>query len=315
MRDRLIPLPDDDVDEDEYAYFDQQLIARHPIIQAVHAAVAEETLEKSGPRKKRPQVNGDNTVLFHRLKSVFGKTSLWTHAKPAEKSKDRRLAIRLLSQNLEGGNAMDKLNAKNKLDILCLCYDGETQAWGIVNYINVHKTHHHAQAQLHDDHGFKDFEDRENVTMPTNGIKTVEYDAAVLSINADTSGACNNFEKAQLRILEFKSLIDERKRNQRNVSSVEGREHVSGDRGRGRGGPGRGQGRGDSLAPRHTDTTNRSKHVTIAGGQALRVSKLPNGDWDTVQISRGAHDHLAKKQVHISKTWYPYSAYGKTEPL
>ena len=60
MRDRLIPLP-----EDEYADFDQQLTARHPIIQAVHAAVAEETLENSGPRKKRPQVNGDNTVLFH----------------------------------------------------------------------------------------------------------------------------------------------------------------------------------------------------------------------------------------------------------
>ena len=46
MRDRLIPLPEDDDDEDEYADFDQHSIARHPIIQAVHAAVAEETLEK-----------------------------------------------------------------------------------------------------------------------------------------------------------------------------------------------------------------------------------------------------------------------------
>ena len=62
IRDRLILLPEDDDDEDEYADFDQLLIARHPIIQAVHAAVAEETLEKSGPIKTRPQVNGDNTV-------------------------------------------------------------------------------------------------------------------------------------------------------------------------------------------------------------------------------------------------------------
>ena len=76
--------------------------------------------------------------------------------------------------------------------------------------------------------------------MLTNGIKTGEYDAAVLSINADSSGARNNFEKAQLRILEFKSLINERKRNQRNVSSVEGRGRRSGGRGRGRSGPGRG---------------------------------------------------------------------------
>ena len=68
--------------------------------------------------------------------------------------------------------------------------------------------------------------------MLTNGIKTGQYDAAVLSINADTAGARINFEKAQIRLLEFKSLIDECKRNQRNVSSVEGR---------GRGGGGRGQ--------------------------------------------------------------------------
>ena len=67
MRDRFILLPEDDDYEDDYADFDQQLIARCPIIQAEHANVTEETIEKSGPRKKRPQVNGDNTVLFHLL--------------------------------------------------------------------------------------------------------------------------------------------------------------------------------------------------------------------------------------------------------
>ena len=146
--------------------------------------------------------------------------------------------------------------------------------------------------------------------MLTNGIKTGEYDTAVLSINADTAGALNNFEKAQLRLLDFKSLINKRKRN-----SVEGRGSGSGGCGRGHGGTGRGKGRGDSLAPRCANTTNRSKHVTTADGQALSIAKLPNGDWDTVQISRGTHDHMAKKQVHINKTWYPSSAYGEMEPL
>ena len=151
--------------------------------------------------------------------------------------------------------------------------------------------------------------------MLTNGIRTGEYDAAVLSINADTTGACINSEKAQRRFLEFKSLINEHKRNQRNVSSVEGRGRGGGGRGRGRSGPGRGRGRGNSLASRRADTTNSSKHVTTAGGQALSVAKLPNGDWDTVQILRGTHDHLAKKQVHINKTWYPSPVYGEMEPL
>ena len=102
IRNRLILLPedDDDHDEDGYADFDQQLIARHPIIQAVHAAVAEETLENSGPRKKLPQVNGDNTVLFQLSKSVYRKASWWTHARSAEKNKDGGLSIRLFSQNM-----------------------------------------------------------------------------------------------------------------------------------------------------------------------------------------------------------------------
>ena len=55
---------------------------------------------------------------------------------------------------------MDELNTKNKSGIILLCYDGETRTWGIVKYINAHKTHHHIQAQLHDDHGFNDFEDQ-----------------------------------------------------------------------------------------------------------------------------------------------------------
>ena len=136
---------------------------------------------------------------------------------------------------------MDELNVKNKSGILLLCYDGETQLWGIVKYINAHKTHHHVQAQIHDDHSFNDFEDREKVIMLTNGIKIGEFNAAFLLINADTTGARINFEKAQIRLLEFKSLINERKRNQRNVSSVEGHCRGGGGRGRVRGGPGRGQ--------------------------------------------------------------------------
>ena len=119
----------------------------------------------------------------------FGKTSWWTHARLAERNKDSRLAIRLLSQNLEGCNAMDELNAKNKSGIVLLCYDGYIRAWGIVKYINAHKMHHHVKANIHDEHGFNDFEDREKVKMLTNVIKTGEYDADFLLINIDTAGA------------------------------------------------------------------------------------------------------------------------------
>ena len=89
-----------------------------------------------------------------------------------ENNKDGRLAILILSQNLECDNLMDELNSQNKAAILRLRYKGETRSWGIVKYVNAHKQQHHAQAQLHNDHSFNDFEDREKVTMLINEIKT-----------------------------------------------------------------------------------------------------------------------------------------------
>ena len=106
-------------------------------------------------------------------------------------------------------------------------------------------------------------------------------------------------------------MIDKKKRNHSNVSSVEGCGRGGGGRGRIRGGPGRGRGRGDGLAPCRAVTTNLSKHITTFGGRALSVNKLPNGDWDTAHISQGTHDHLDMKQVNIKKTWYPSPVYGE----
>ena len=53
--DRLILFPEDEDNEDEYADFDQQLIARHPIIQDSHAMSRRKllkrvVLERSTPR-------------------------------------------------------------------------------------------------------------------------------------------------------------------------------------------------------------------------------------------------------------------------
>ena len=47
----------------------------------------------------------------------------------------------------------------------------------------------------------------------------------------------------------------------------------------------------------------------------MNVAKMSNGNWDTVAISRGEHDALAKRQTHISDCWYPNNRYLELEPL
>ena len=66
---------------------------------------------------------------------------------------------------------------------------------------------------------------------------------------------------------------------------------------------------------RRPGTSPRTKHVNTVGGQVLNVAKMPNGNWDTVSISRKDHGHLAKKQVHINQHWYPGPQYMELEPI
>ena len=125
--------------------------------------------------------------------------------------------------------------------------------------------------------------------MLTNGIKTGEYDAAVLSINANTAGARNNLEKAQLRLLEYKSLIDEHKRNKRNVFSVEGRGQGSGGRGRSRGGPGRGEA-GVMAYPQAVLTPPIAPNMSTQ--LAVRPRTPPSFPMETGILSRSHGEHM-----------------------
>jgi hypothetical protein len=341
LRETLIPPREYDDNEIDHQDIDHELVARHPIIAADYLDLDLERLEAGGPRKKVANVNTDNAVLFGHLKKCFEGTSWWTHARGAERNKDGRVAYMLLDKNLQGTNAMDHADAKNKAAVLTLRFQGEQRNWGLVSYINAHKKHHHIQKDLHDDHGFNDFTDREKVLNFTNGIETNLYDYAILAINTDTLGARINFEKASLKMLDYKAIIDERHKA-RNVSSYTtgrggggghnggggrgsgrgygGRGNDQGGRQPGRGGPARGnfaRGRGGRGRGGHNGhrAPNYDKHVTTKGGQALNVAKLPNGDWDTISIGKGDHDFLANKQDHISTVWLPNPQYMALEPL
>ena len=69
------------------------------------------------------------------------------------------------------------------------------------------------------------------------------------------------------------------------------------------------------VARVHYDKSNCFKHEITVWGQALNVVKPNDGSWDTAAILNGGHDFLAKKQVRVTKKWYPFNKYEKLEPL
>ena len=316
------PPPDQDEPADEYADFDHELIARHPIIQRKHRHVPVATLEAGGPKMKMPHVNLDNTQLFSLVKTTFENTTWWIHARKAVRTKDGRRAILLMAGSLMSTNAMDEANTKNRRDILALEYKGDSRNWSLLSYTGEYKRYHAIQANHHLAHNFNDFSEREKVTNLIGSIKTGEYDIPIVNIQNDTFGAPINFDKANERLIEHKTLIDGREKNNiRNVSHLEGGGRGRGGGGRhggGRGGGrgrGQGQGRGGRTDGGRPDSSNRTKHKNTVGGHALNVAKISNGNWDTVAISRGEYDALAKKQTHINENWYPSNRYLELEPL
>ena len=206
--------------------------------------------------------------------------------------------------------------------MLALEYKGESKGWTLLKYVAVHKKCYADQSNLNISHNFPDFTEREKITALIDGIKTNQYEIPIVNINNDTFGARIDFDKANEMLIECKSMTDSRDKLSRNLSQVEtggrGRGGGGGRHGGGRGGGrGRGQGRGrggrsDGGRP---DGSNRTKHRNTVGGQALNVAKISNGNCDTVAISRGEHDALAKRQTHINENWYPSNRYLELEPL
>ena len=58
---------------------------------------------------------------------------------------------------------MNQADIKNKADIQLLRYRGESNRWGLREYINAHKKLHQVQTEFHDDYGFNEFTNCEKV--------------------------------------------------------------------------------------------------------------------------------------------------------
>ena len=99
-RKTLIPKPEADDDPDTYATVDEEMIARARIILPANENDAD--LEDSGNEKRTEWAKVDNIRLFELLMVVFGGTYAWVHAKSSKKTRNGRLALRLIWDNYNG---------------------------------------------------------------------------------------------------------------------------------------------------------------------------------------------------------------------
>ena len=216
MRKNFIPKDEADDPEEEYVPLDQHIIQRSTIFKA--ANVHDVNLENPGAREGEAHAKTDNYKLFYLAKTAFGETSLWVHAKPSQRSRSGRQALKLIWYNQLGLHALDKRNIRNYRDIFVLAYNGKKKRNNWQDYVLGHKKCHDVQTALVEQE-FNDFTGRKKVIFLLNDIKCDSLDCVISVVSGVSARAC--FEAAQLMISEhIRMLTEHSKFSSRNFSAT-----------------------------------------------------------------------------------------------
>ena len=122
-------------------------------------------------------------------------------------TKDGGMAWISLECNLQTQHVLDQKHKANMPKLRILNWSKDTHGWNFERYRAAHKTCFTIQFKLHHKHGYQDIPQRDKVNLFIEGIKDHRFDAVIIFIK-DSQTPRENFEAAQNRVCEFKSILD-----------------------------------------------------------------------------------------------------------
>jgi heptaprenylglyceryl phosphate synthase len=88
--------------------------------------------------------------------------SSWTYVKPAQRTRDSRMAYSGLYQHYLGPNNVDNMATMAEDKLKMTVYNGEQSHWDFEKYVNVHKQQHSTMEGLVE-HGYTGIDPRSKV--------------------------------------------------------------------------------------------------------------------------------------------------------
>ena len=110
--------------------------------------------------------------------------SCWTYVKPAQRTRNGRLAFLNLQQHFLGPNNVDNMATLAEDKLKNTAYSGEQRRWDFERYVNVHKQQHSIMEGLVE-HGYTGIDPRSKVRFLLDGIKSDKFDAVKTRIMSD----------------------------------------------------------------------------------------------------------------------------------
>ena len=199
---------------------DEEIKARHRIVDASYATDTLENHEKHGPFTD--EYLFDRGKLFDLLAVVFASLAgALTIMKPFKKSRDGRGAWLALWHNYLGPNNVDNMATKAERVLSTSVYHGQSSRYGIDQHILVHKAAHATLEGLMD-YGYTGIDNRSKVRYLLDGIKTVKLDApksqimSSAELRSDFDGCATLFKD----FVAQSNMADHR--NERQISALTG---------------------------------------------------------------------------------------------
>jgi hypothetical protein len=185
LGDRKIPLAyvvrkDEDVPANDpaagYSTVQEAMIAR-----AKHYTVAAD-----GTKTPDPAYINNREKVYEIIAKITRDHPCWTYVKPAQRTRDGRMAYLGLYQHFLGPNNVDNMATMAEDKLKSTVYNGEQRRWDFEKYINLHKSQHSIMEGLVE-HGYTGIDPRSKVRYLLDGIKTDKFDSVKTRIMSDAS--------------------------------------------------------------------------------------------------------------------------------
>ena len=143
------------------------------------------TVAADGTKTSDPVFVANAEKVYEIITKMTRDHSCWTYVKPAQKTRDGRMAYMALYLHFLGRNNVDNMATTAEDKYKSTVYSGEQRRCDFEKYINVHKSRHSIMEGLVK-HGYTGIDQCFKVRYLLDGIKTDKFDSVKTRI---TSGA------------------------------------------------------------------------------------------------------------------------------
>ena len=128
----------------------------------------------------------DRTRVWEKISDLTREHECWSYVRPAQRTRDGRLAFMNLKGHYLGVNSVDNMSAEAERKLMTTTYTSEQRRWNFERYVKVHVDQHSILEGL-TDHGYSGIDVRSKVRYLLAGIKTTSLDPVRTRILSDAT--------------------------------------------------------------------------------------------------------------------------------